>query len=108
MGNKWTGEKKPPQEASPSPSEKKASPSPSKGGDVLLDEDLQYSPCLSSLERMGHPLPRRGLGRLSPLQRYTLHVTFLLMEFSEGRQGGYSLLLYIIYILYIIIILFIF
>ena len=45
------------------------------------------------------------LGRLSPLQRYTLHVTFLLMEFSWGGREGIVLLLYI---LYIIIILFIF
>ena len=63
---------------------KKPPPTPPKGGESLLDEDLQYSPYLSSPERMGLSPFRgswRGLevgGEASPLlHRYTLHVTFL-------------------------------
>ena len=50
-------------EASPNPSEKPPQPL-RKEGSFLLDEDLQYSPCLSSPERMGLPSFRRGRGRL--------------------------------------------
>ena len=94
--------KKPP----PTPPKKKPPPTPPKGGESLLDEDLQYSPYLSSPERMGLSPFRgswRGLevgGGFPLLQRYTLHVTFLLMEFSWGGREGIVLLLYIIYIIY--------
>ena len=93
---------------------KKPPPTPPKGGESLLDEYLQYSPYLSSPERMGLSPFRgswRGLevgGRLPFVT--ALHVTRYIFAYGVfvWRQGGYSLLLYIIYILYIIIILFIF
>ena len=75
-------------EASPNPSEKPPQAPPKEGmsfpqrslpkplrkeGSFLLDKDWQYSPCLSSPERMGLPSFRRGRGRLFPVT--ALHVT---------------------------------
>ena len=72
---------------------KKPPPTPPKGGESLLDEDLQYSPYLSSPERMGLSPFRgswRGLevgGEASlcySVTRYTLH--FCLWSF-RGEAG---------------------
>ena len=81
--------KKPPQ----APPKKKPPPTPPKGGESLLDEDLQYSPYLSSPERMGLS-PFRGSWRglevgggfpRYTVTRYTLHFCLWSFRVEAGR-----------------------
>ena len=82
--------KKPPQ----APPKKKPPPTPPKGGESLLDEDLQYSPYLSSPERMGLSPFRgswRGLEVGGGFPVTPLHVTryiFCLWSFRRGGREG--------------------